>query len=45
MTLAEMLARMSSTELSWWSALYRVEDEERLADAAAAEAARPPNPD
>jgi hypothetical protein len=30
MTRAEMLARMSSAELTAWMALYRIEEEERL---------------
>lgn len=40
MTRAEMLARMSSAELTGWMALYRVEAQERAADAAA-QAAQP----
>lgn len=39
MTRAEMLARISSAELTAWMALYRIEQEERLK--ADAEAARP----
>jgi hypothetical protein len=35
MTRAEMLARISSWELSQWMVLYRIEDEERKADQAA----------
>lgn len=31
MTRAEMLARISSTELTEWMALYRIEEEERAA--------------
>ncbi|CAG6392779.1 hypothetical protein [Actinacidiphila cocklensis] len=31
MTRAEMLARISSAELTEWMALYRIEDEERQA--------------
>lgn len=40
MSRARMLAEMSSAELSGWMALYRVEAEERLADAEA-QAAQP----
>lgn len=35
MTAAEMLARISSRELSEWMALYRIEDAERSAAAEA----------
>jgi hypothetical protein len=38
MTRAEMLARISSAELTAWMALYRVEEEERRAAADAAPA-------
>lgn len=38
MTRAEMLARISSAELTDWMALYRIEEEERTA----AEDERPP---
>lgn len=43
MTLGEMLARMTSVELSWWQALYLVEGEERLAQVEAASAAAAEN--
>lgn len=33
MTRAEMLARVSARELEQWAALYRIEAEERDADA------------
>lgn len=35
MTAAELLSRITSRELSEWQALYRIEAEERAADAAA----------
>jgi hypothetical protein len=43
MTVAEMLSRISSRELSEWAALYRVEDDERkAAEEQEARAARTP---
>jgi hypothetical protein len=35
MTRAGLLARISSYELEQWAALYRIEEEERIADAKA----------
>lgn len=44
MTAAELLARISSRELEEWRALYRVEEEERKADAVARAAQAPGQP-